>query len=69
MAIPATKLADDLGNSRAANMVMVGAYIGKTGLLSKESVVRAFSSVVKRKALIPINIQAVEKGMEYVAQA
>jgi len=69
VAVPATQLADELGNSRAANMVMMGAYIGETGLLSKESVVRAFSAVIKRKALIPLNIQAIEKGMEYVRGA
>ncbi len=36
--IPATEIADDLGNTKAAKMVMAGAYIGYTGLLSLEGV-------------------------------
>jgi len=66
--VPATRLADELGNSRAANMVMVGAYIGKTQLLSKEAVIRALHGVVKRSSLVPLNIKAVERGMAYVRE-
>ena len=67
VAVPATQLAYELGNSRAANMLTVGVYIAKTGLLSKESVIQALSTVVKRKALLELNVQAVERGMEFVA--
>jgi 2-oxoisovalerate ferredoxin oxidoreductase beta subunit len=69
VAIPATKLADELGNSRAANMVMVGAYVGKSGLLSRESVMKALEHVVKRKALMDLNIKAVDKGIDYAKTA
>ncbi|MCK4546746.1 MAG: 2-oxoacid:acceptor oxidoreductase family protein [Candidatus Eisenbacteria sp.] len=65
IAIPATSVADELGNSRAANMVMLGAYIGKTGLLSRESVMEALDLVIKRKNLIDLNIKAIDKGIEY----
>jgi len=64
--IPATEVADDLGNTKAANMVMAGAYIGYTGLLSLEGVLAAAKSVVKRKELREINKNAIKKGMDYV---
>lgn len=64
--VPATQMADDLGTTRIANMVMVGAYIEKTKLLSKEAVVQTLPKAIKRKKLIPMNEDAIEKGMEYV---
>ncbi|RPI36343.1 MAG: 2-oxoacid:ferredoxin oxidoreductase subunit gamma, partial [Nitrospiraceae bacterium] len=41
--IPATKLADAVGNTRAANMVMLGALLAETGILKKSSFDRLFS--------------------------
>lgn len=65
LGIPATQIADDLGNTRIANMVTLGAYIGHTGIISKLKVVNALPKFIKHKALIPLNVQAIEKGMEY----
>ena len=64
--IPATEIADELGHTKAANMVMLGAYAGYTGLLSAESVLAAAESVVKNKELKAINKQAIKKGIEFV---
>ncbi len=69
LAIPATEMADQLGNTRIANMVILGAYIALTGCLSKESIAAALPAVVKRKNLVPLNLQALEKGMEFVASS
>jgi Pyruvate/2-oxoacid:ferredoxin oxidoreductase gamma subunit len=66
LGIPATSIADELGNTRIANMVVLGAYIGYTSILPKEVVFSALPSLIKRKNLLPLNEQAVEKGMEYV---
>ena len=66
LALPATKLADELGNTRVANMVAVGAYLEITGLLEKEAVVKAMPAFITRERLISLNESAVEKGMEYV---
>ena len=41
--IPATKLADAAGNTRSANMVMLGALIAETGILKKSSFATLFS--------------------------
>ena len=64
--VPATQLADDLGNTRIANMVMLGAYIEKTKLLSKEAIFQTLPKAIRRTNLIEINKKAIEKGMEYV---
>ncbi|MFQ5770819.1 MAG: 2-oxoacid:acceptor oxidoreductase family protein, partial [bacterium] len=64
--IPATELADELGETKAANMAMLGAYLGYTGLLSLESVLSAAQTVVKRKEFMAVNEKALKRGMEYV---
>ena len=66
LGIPATKLADELGNTRVANMVTVGAFLEITGLLEKESVIKAMPSFITRERLISLNEKALEKGMEFV---
>jgi 2-oxoisovalerate ferredoxin oxidoreductase beta subunit len=66
IAIPATKIADDLGNTRVANMVVVGAYIGYTGLLTKPAVYEALKAVVKHKRFMEVNIKAIDAGFEFV---
>jgi 2-oxoisovalerate ferredoxin oxidoreductase beta subunit len=62
--IPFTKLADDLGNTRIANMVAFGAMVGYTNLLNLETCFEALNAVVKRKNLIELNRTAVEKGYQ-----
>ncbi len=66
LGIPASTIADGLGNTRGANMVILGAYIGYTSILPKEAIFAAMPTLIKRKNLIPLNEQAVEKGMEFV---
>jgi len=62
--IPFTKIADDLGNTRVANMVAFGAMVGYTGLLNLESCYESLSAVVKHKKLIGLNKEAILKGFE-----
>ena len=63
--IPATKMADELGNTRVANMLVIGAYIGYTGLLGKETVYESLKSAVKHKRFMGINQRAVDAGYEF----
>ncbi len=65
MPIPATRMADELGNTRIANMVVLGAYIGYTNALNKETVLETLDTIISRKRLIDINRQAIEKGFEF----
>jgi 2-oxoglutarate ferredoxin oxidoreductase subunit gamma len=66
--IPANEIANELGNSRIANMVMLGAYLEATGALEKASVVKALEKVfgAKKAHLIPVNKQALDRGAELV---
>ena len=68
LAIPATKMADTLGNTRTANMIILGAYIEYTGVLKKETVFDALPLFIKRKNLIDLNIKAIEKGIEVIRE-
>ncbi|MFW6181957.1 MAG: 2-oxoacid:acceptor oxidoreductase family protein [Spirochaetota bacterium] len=66
--VRANHLADELGNLKTANMVMAGAVIGVTNLVSVEvmkSVVRE-NLTGKKADLVPLNLQALARGMEAV---
>ena len=62
--IPATEIADGLGNIKVANMVMVGAYLAKKEILSRERVHEALGHLLPehRRSLYEINCRAIEEG-------
>ncbi len=66
--VPATELADELGNTKAANMVMFGAIAAKTSLFKTEEVVSHLDSFITKKKLIPLNEQAVRRGAQYIEE-
>ena len=66
LAIPATQMADQLGNTRVANMIILGAYIAKTGVMAPQVLFDALPAFIKRKNLIPLNRTAIEQGMAFV---
>jgi 2-oxoglutarate ferredoxin oxidoreductase subunit gamma len=57
-------IAEELGNARTANMVMLGAILKKTGVVSIDSAMEALKATFgpKKEHLLPINRQAMEKG-------
>ncbi|MFP3984523.1 MAG: 2-oxoacid:acceptor oxidoreductase family protein [Candidatus Bathyarchaeia archaeon] len=66
IAVPANDIAMNVGEKRVANMVMLGAYIARTKVVSKESVFEALKEFFGKKAqFLNVNTQAFEKGMEY----
>lgn len=66
--INANEIAVELGNTKIANMVMLGAYLELTKVVSIDSVTEALKKVLgkSKEHLIPINIQAMERGAECV---
>jgi 2-oxoisovalerate ferredoxin oxidoreductase beta subunit len=66
LAVPATKIADGLGNTRMANTVMTGAYLAQTGILSREAMEQTIPKALKRKNLVDANYLALKAGMEFV---
>jgi len=61
-------IAEELGNARTANMVMLGAILKKTGVVSIDSAMEALKATFgpKKEHLLPINRQAMERGQEAV---
>ncbi len=66
--IPANDIANQLGNSKVANMVMLGAYLELTKCLKTESVIQALRKVLgpSKEKFVPVNEQALAKGAEAV---
>jgi len=66
--IPTLELATEAGMARAANMVMLGALIGATGVVSLEVVQDALVKTFKGKYLdkMPANMAVVRRGLEYI---
>jgi 2-oxoglutarate ferredoxin oxidoreductase subunit gamma len=63
-AIPASRLADELGRRIVANMVMLGFFTAVTGLVSVEAVEKAIEDTVKPSTL-ELNRRALATGIRY----
>lgn len=65
--VPTTELAREVGAERGSNMVMVGALVGKAGLLSLEETLRGMASATKGKErFYDLNRKAIERGLAFV---
>ena len=63
--IPANEVANELGNARIANMVMLGAFLEATKVVGVDTVLdKAFFAVFGegKQHLLPINKEALEEG-------
>lgn len=66
VAIPANEMAATIGDEKAANMVMLGAYVELTKVVSKESVREGLKQLFGGKAdRLGTNMCALEQGMEF----
>ncbi|MDH7563290.1 MAG: 2-oxoacid:acceptor oxidoreductase family protein [Candidatus Bathyarchaeota archaeon] len=66
-AMPATKIAEEaFGEKMYANMVILGAFVGITSIVSEESVEKAVADTFPRKTAT-LNVEAVKKGKELAA--
>jgi 2-oxoglutarate ferredoxin oxidoreductase subunit gamma len=65
--IPATKMANDMGNAALANIIILGKLFDKTALVLKDSIIESFKSVLpeNKHYLIQIEIKAFNMGIEY----
>lgn len=70
VSVPANDVADELGNLRVANMVMLGAFTELLKPVRLESVIAALAEVLPphRKALLPLNEKALKRGAELAGQ-
>ncbi len=66
IAVPANDIAAEVGEKKIANMVMLGAYVAKTKIVSKENILKGLDEFFGKKAqFLHVNTLALEKGMEY----
>jgi len=65
--IPVIDLAKRVGSERVVNMVMLGFFVKKTGLVSREGVEKALEDTFspKGKALVALNRKAFIEGHDY----
>ncbi|WBW98062.1 2-oxoacid:acceptor oxidoreductase family protein [Oceanirhabdus sp. W0125-5] len=63
--IPAQTVAKEIGSQKIANMVLLGAFVEKTGIIKMESLIEALGSKGK-EAFFEVNKQALAKGAEFV---
>jgi 2-oxoisovalerate ferredoxin oxidoreductase beta subunit len=64
LAAPFTRLADELGDQRAANMVMLGALIEIAGVPPQESIDAALRRLVKNSRWMDLDERALARGRE-----
>ncbi len=62
--IPATRIAEQLGNRIVANIVMLGFFTAVTDIITAESVREALPSSVPER-FVDLNLKAFEQGHEY----
>ena len=65
--IPATAIAEQLGNRMAANVVMLGFFTAVTGAVSRKAMEAAIKASV-RERFIALNMKAFEAGYTYPRQ-
>ena len=68
--VPANDIANELGNTRVANMIALGAYIKKSEVVKLETIFKALEKALTgpKQKLIDINKQALKQGAELVKE-
>jgi len=65
--IPANTIAERMGNVRSANMVLLGAFVKKSNLVSLSSLIDGLTVVLKgNQMLISFNKEALTVGYEFI---
>ena len=64
--VPAYEAATEMGNVKAANMIMLGAYLEVTHAVNQESILSAFVEHGIKPKMLKSNREAIEKGRHLV---
>jgi 2-oxoglutarate ferredoxin oxidoreductase subunit gamma len=69
--VPGNEIAESLGDRRMTNMVLLGGLLANLPVLPLEAVERALQAhlPVRHQRLLPLNVQALHRGAEYMVQA
>lgn len=65
--VPANEMANELGNSKIANMVMLGSFVEEKKIVKPATVKDSLENVLsaRNQKLIDLNVKALEKGKEF----
>ena len=68
--IAAVDISAELGNSKAYNMVVLGAFLNKKPIVNLENVIKGLKKSIPKRhhSLIPMNEQAIKTGMERIVE-
>ena len=68
VSVPANDIANELGNLKVANMVVLGAYVKKSEVVKLETIFKALEKVLagRNQKLIDLNKKALKQGEELV---
>lgn len=68
--VPSLELAKEVGNDRLGNMIMLGALVQDSGILSVDDIIRALPKALDERyhKMIPINTEALRRGAAFVAE-
>ncbi len=71
VALPATDIAEELGDKQLANVVMLGAMLDRLAVLTQEDVAAALKAYLEKKKdhLVAGNLEALKAGLAFAAQA
>jgi 2-oxoglutarate ferredoxin oxidoreductase subunit gamma len=70
ISVPASELASNAGSERAANVVMLGVYVGLTKIVSKDSVVTGLKELFAKKTdAFEANVRAFSEGLRFAEQS
>ena len=66
--VPCTDIAQELGNIRVANIIMMGVYIKKSGVVSPDVYLKSLESIMgsKKKSFMEVNRKAFAAGLDYL---
>jgi len=67
--IPASEIADKLGSTKAANIVMMGALLEETECLAASTAMKVLEDKVKRVALLEVDRKALTAGRQFIDHA
>lgn len=67
MAVPALEMAQELGQERLANMILIGAFVEKTKVVSMENLISALPLIFEERyhRFLSLNESAIRQGAEY----
>ncbi|MBU2053960.1 MAG: 2-oxoacid:acceptor oxidoreductase family protein [Proteobacteria bacterium] len=69
--IPASEIAEKIGNPRTANTIMMGAFLKVTGLVPSDIYLHSMEEVMgsKKKTIVEINRRAFAAGYDYLKES